>query len=68
MNAIFEDPNLPAKEIAQMRKQFYNKFYSISYIMRQAKKGYLQGNIYSKIMTRTATNYNLWRAMSAFHR
>jgi len=68
MNAIFEDPNLPAKEIAQMRKQFYNKFYSINYIMRQAKKGYLQGNIYSKIMTRTAVNYNLWRAMSAFHR
>ncbi|MDR0372067.1 MAG: B12-binding domain-containing radical SAM protein [Nitrososphaerota archaeon] len=68
MNAIFEDPNLPAKEIALMRKQFYNKFYSAGYIIRQAKKGYINGNIYSKIMTRTAANYNLWRVMSAFHR
>ena len=30
MNPIFEDPNLPAKEIAEMRRQFYNKFYSPS--------------------------------------
>jgi len=62
MNPIFEDPNLPAKEIAQMRRNFYNKFYSPRYILRQAIKGYLRGNLYSKIMTRTAINYNLWRA------
>ncbi|MDR1992789.1 MAG: B12-binding domain-containing radical SAM protein [Nitrososphaerota archaeon] len=68
MNAIFEDPKLPAKEIAQMRKQFYDKFYSVSYILRQANKGYVKGNIYSKIMARTAVNYNLWRIMSVFHR
>jgi anaerobic magnesium-protoporphyrin IX monomethyl ester cyclase len=68
MNAIFEDPNLPAKEIALMRKKFYDKFYTAGYIMRQAKNGYIKGNMYSKIMTRTAANYILWRVMSAFHR
>ena len=62
MNPIFEDPAFPAKEIAEMRKTFYNKFYNGRYILRQAVKGYLRGNLYSKIMTRTAVNYNLWRA------
>jgi anaerobic magnesium-protoporphyrin IX monomethyl ester cyclase len=65
MNPIFEDPNLPAKEIAQMRRSFYNKFYSPRYILRQAVKGYLRGNLYSKIMARTAVNYNLWRAKTS---
>jgi hypothetical protein len=64
MNPIFEDPTLPAKEIAKMRRSFYNKFYSPRYIMRQALKGYIKGNLYSKIMTRTAANYMLWRAKS----
>ena len=64
MNPIFEDPVLPAKEIAEMRKNFYNKFYGPRYIMRQAMKGYVKGNMYSKIMARTAVNYNLWRAMA----
>jgi radical SAM superfamily enzyme YgiQ (UPF0313 family) len=62
MNPIFEDPLLPAKVIAQMRRKFYNKFYNPQYILRQAVKGYLKGNLYSKIMARTAINYNLWRA------
>jgi anaerobic magnesium-protoporphyrin IX monomethyl ester cyclase len=62
MNPIFEDPRLPSKEIAQMRKNFYDKFYNSRYIVRQAVKGYVKGNLYSKIMTRTAINYNLWRA------
>ena len=62
MNPIFEDPLLPAKEIAQVRKNCYDKFYSPRYILRQAVKGYLKGNLYSKIMTRTAINYNIWRA------
>ncbi len=65
MNPIFEDPLLPAKKIAQMRKTFYNKFYSPEYILRQAVKGYLKGNLYSKIMARTAINYNLWRAKAS---
>jgi len=64
MNPIFEDPNLPAKDIAEMRKKFYNQFYSPRYIVRQAVKGYFRGNLYSKIMVRTAINYNLWRIMA----
>ena len=62
MHPIFEDPLLPAKEIAEMRKNFYDKFYSPQYVLRQAVKGYLKGNLYSKIMARTAVNYLLWRA------
>lgn len=64
MNPIFEDPALPSKEIAQMRKRFYDKFYNPRYIMRQGVKGYLKGNLYSKIMARTAANYMLWRVRS----
>ena len=62
MNPIYEDPDLPAKQIVEMRKSFYNKFYSPRYIIRQGVKGYLKGNLYSKIMAKTALNYNLWRA------
>src|SRR3972149_2058458 len=62
MNPIFEDPQLPAEEIANMRKAFYDKFYSPKYVLRQAVKGYLRGNLYSKIMARTSMNYILWRA------
>jgi anaerobic magnesium-protoporphyrin IX monomethyl ester cyclase len=65
MNPIFEDPQLPAKEIALMRKKFYDKFYSPRYIIRQAVKGYFKGNLYSKIMARTAVNYMLWRARAS---
>jgi anaerobic magnesium-protoporphyrin IX monomethyl ester cyclase len=65
MNPIFEDPLLPAKEIAQMRKIFYDKFYGPRYILRQAMKGYIKGNMYSKIMARTAIYYNLWRAKTS---
>jgi len=61
LNPTFEDPNLPVSEIAQIRKRFYNRFYSPKYIMHEAVKGYLKGNLYSKIMARTALNYNLWR-------
>ncbi len=61
MNPIYEDPLLPSADIAKMRKDFYNKFYGPKYVLRQAVKGYLKGNLYSKIMTRTAANYMLWR-------
>jgi len=64
MNPIFEDPLLPAKEIAQMRENFYDKFYTQRYIMRQVVKGYLKGNLHGKIMARTAANYMLWRIKS----
>ena len=63
---IFEDPLLPAEEISRMRKTFYDKFYSPRHILRQTVKGYLKGNLYSKIMARSAVNYLLWRIRSSF--
>ena len=66
LNPIFEDPLLPAKEIVQMRKDFLDKFYSPRYILRQAVKGYVKGNLYSKLMARAALNWNLWRIMAKF--
>ncbi len=65
MNPIFEDPALPAKDIAEIRTKFYHQFYTPKYVMRQTVKGYLKGNLYSKIMVRTGANYMLWRAMAA---
>lgn len=62
MNAVFENPDLPAEELSKMRQAFYNKFYSPKYVIRQFVKGNLKGNLYSKIMARTAVNYLLWRA------
>ena len=61
MNPIFDDPDLPSAEISRMRKSFYDKFYSLRYVYRQTVKGYVKGNLYSKIMARTALNYMLWR-------
>ncbi|MCZ2807723.1 MAG: radical SAM protein [Candidatus Bathyarchaeota archaeon] len=63
---IFEDPLFPAEEINRMRKTFYDKFNSPRYILRQTVKGYLKGNLYSKIMARSAVNYLLWRIRSSF--
>jgi len=65
MNPIFEDPLLPSEEIIKMRKAFYDKFYSPQYVLRQFVKGNLRGNLYSKIMARTAVNYLLWRAKAS---
>ena len=64
MNPIFENPDLPSEEISRMRKQFYDKFYSPRYVLRQMVKGYVKGNFYSKIMARTSANYLLWRIKS----
>ena len=64
MNPIFEDPDLPAEEVLKARMDFYNKFYSVKYFMRQAVKGYLRGSVYSKIMARTAAGYILMKTKS----
>jgi hypothetical protein len=60
---VFENPRLPSEKIKEMRKTFYNNFYSPSYIFRQSLKG-LKGNFYSRIMARTALNHILWRIRS----
>ena len=64
MNSVFENPLVPTEELSKVRKAFYDSLYSPQYILRQFVKGNLKGNFYSKIMTRTAINYLLWRIMS----
>ena len=61
MTPVFENPDLPSEEIANTRRIFYNNFYSAGYMLRQAYKGYVKGNFYSKIMARTALNHLIWR-------
>ena len=60
-NPVFENPELPADEIAKIRKEFCNSFYSPAYVLRQL----LRRNSYCRIMARAAVNHLLWRARSA---
>jgi anaerobic magnesium-protoporphyrin IX monomethyl ester cyclase len=53
---VYENPLLPV-DLVKTRRDFYNRFYSWSYILRQ----YLRGTFYSKNMGRTALNDRLWR-------
>lgn len=53
---VFENPLLDV-DLIKSRREFYNNFYSWSYILRQS----LQGTFYSKNMARTALNDRLWR-------
>ena len=63
LTPVFENPLLPSEEIRKIRREFYNNFYSPSYILRQSLKG-LKGNFYSKSMARTALGHFLWRMKS----
>jgi anaerobic magnesium-protoporphyrin IX monomethyl ester cyclase len=53
---VFENPFLPI-DLRETRREFYNRFYSWSYILRQS----LKGTFYSQNMARTALNDRLWR-------
>jgi anaerobic magnesium-protoporphyrin IX monomethyl ester cyclase len=53
---VFENPLLPV-DLVEARREFYNHFYSWSYILRQS----LRGTFYSKSMARTALNDRIWR-------
>jgi len=53
---VFENPLLSV-DLVETRREFYNNFYSWSYILRQ----YLKGTFYSKSMVRTALNDRVWR-------
>ena len=53
---VFENPFLPV-DLRETRREFYNRFYSWSYILRQS----LKGTFYSRNMARTALNDRLWR-------
>ena len=53
---VFENPSLNLN-FREMRKKFYNHFYSPSYILHQWAKR----DFYSQIMARAALNQLLWR-------
>jgi len=50
---VFENPSISAESILEMRKNFYDKFYSISYILRNI----LKDNYYNRTMARFALDY-----------
>ncbi len=54
---VFENPMLPV-DLVEARRDFYNSFYSWSYILRQ----YRRNTFYSKSMARTALNDRVWRS------
>jgi anaerobic magnesium-protoporphyrin IX monomethyl ester cyclase len=54
---VFENPFIRNDELLKARKDFYNDFYSPTYILRQS----LKRNLYSQMMARTALNFILWR-------
>ena len=66
MHSVFENPLLSGDDLKQIRKDFYNGFYSPGYVLRQTVKGYVRGNYFSQIMARTALNHLLWRVRSSF--
>jgi hypothetical protein len=53
---VFANPLL-AVDLVKVRREFYNNFYSWSYILRQS----LKGTFYSRNMARTALNDRVWR-------
>ena len=56
---VFENPLLKV-DLKETRRQFYNNFYSPSYILRQL----LKRNLYSQMLARSALNNFLWRIRS----
>jgi anaerobic magnesium-protoporphyrin IX monomethyl ester cyclase len=54
---VFENPDLPSEEISKTRREFYDSFYSPTYVFRRLMKR----NFYSRIMARTALNHLFWR-------
>jgi radical SAM superfamily enzyme YgiQ (UPF0313 family) len=56
---VFENPLLPVN-LVDIRRDFYNNFYSWSYVFRQFRRN----TFYSKSMARTALNDRIWRSKS----
>jgi anaerobic magnesium-protoporphyrin IX monomethyl ester cyclase len=54
---VFRNPLLSADAIAAMRRDFYNGFFSPSYILHKS----LKRDFYSQSMARSAINHLLWR-------
>jgi anaerobic magnesium-protoporphyrin IX monomethyl ester cyclase len=57
ITAVFENPSFPAKKMIEARRKLFNQFYSPSNIIRQS----LKRTYYSRLMARTALNYQLTR-------
>jgi anaerobic magnesium-protoporphyrin IX monomethyl ester cyclase len=54
---VFKNPLLSPEQMAEKERTFFNKFFSLSYLMRHSVKR----DFYSKIMARSALNHILWR-------
>ncbi len=54
---VFKNPLLSPEQIMLMERQFFNKFFSVPYLLRKSMKK----DFYSKIMARSALNHILWR-------
>jgi anaerobic magnesium-protoporphyrin IX monomethyl ester cyclase len=54
---VFKNPLLSPTQIMEKERVFFNKFFSLSYLLRQSVKK----DFYSKIMARSALNHILWR-------
>jgi anaerobic magnesium-protoporphyrin IX monomethyl ester cyclase len=59
---VFENPNLSDKELNDLRRTFYDGFYSPKYVLKHL----FNGNSYSRVMARTAMNHILWRIKATF--
>ena len=59
---VFENPNLSAEEIRELRSSFYDGFYSPKYVLHHLFKQ----NFYSRVMARTALNHIFWRLRNIF--
>lgn len=60
---VFENPSIPGEKILEMRKKFYDDFYSTFYILRQMSKL----RVYNRILARMALNHFIWRIRSVLH-
>ncbi len=61
-NPVFDNPLLSGEKLLEMRKKFYDDFYSPSYFVRQFTKG----KYYNRILARTALNHIIWRLRGAW--
>ncbi|MCS7114305.1 MAG: radical SAM protein [Nitrososphaerota archaeon] len=57
LTPVFKNPELPDEYMVRLRENFYNKYYSPSYILRHL----LKNNLYGRAMARTALNHFIWR-------
>ncbi len=54
---VFRNPGISPEKIEEVRRNFFNQFFSPSYILQKS----LRKDFYSQIMARSALNHLLWR-------